>query len=178
MATKRRNAMTRSRLERGGTGDAGRERTMREQLVRLLAGGGAHAPAREILGRFPARLRGVRPRGSAHSAWQLLEHLRIAQEDLVRFALDPAHESPEWPAGFWPPTSAPPDARAWSRSTRAFLAGLAELESIARDPRRDLLAPIPHARPATLFGQLLLAAGHNSYHLGQLVFLERTLARR
>src|SRR5262245_38964115 len=138
---------------------AAKERVLREQLERALEGGGAHLPAREILARFSPRSRGARPRGSPHSAWELLEHLRIAQEDLLRFSLDPEHESPDWPDGFWPKTSAPPDARAWNKSARAFLADLARCEAIVRDPRRDLLAPIPHARPATLFGQMLLVAG-------------------
>ncbi len=163
--------------------DARTIRDSREQracaaLVRMLAGGSAHLGPKEILARFPQRLRGARLRGAPHTPWQLLEHLRIAQEDILRFSLDPEHVSPQWPAEFWPKPSAPPDERSWIKSVRAFLGDLEELQGIARDPRRDLFTPIPHAKPATLFGQLALAASHNSYHLAQLVLLRRILAAR
>ena len=147
------------------------DRRQRDQLVRMLSEGGAHLPAQQVLSRFPVAARGSKPRGAPHTAWQLLEHMRLAQWDILRFGLDPAHESPTWPAGYWPATAAPPDAQAWNRSVRAFLADLKGLCAIARDRKRDLLAPLPHAPDATWLGGMYLVASHNSYHLGQLEFL-------
>jgi hypothetical protein len=144
----------------------------------MLAEGGAHLSADRVLSRFPRARRGAKPRGAPYTPWQLLEHMRLAQWDILRFGLDPGHESPEWPGGYWPPTVAPPDARAWSRSVAAFREDLRTLTGIARDEGRDLLAPIPHAPGATLLGELYLVASHNSYHLGQLVLLRRMLGSR
>ncbi len=151
------------------------DRRQRRQLVRLLVEGGGLLPPAVVLARFPRSLRGAKPRGSPHTPWQILEHLRLAQWDLLRFSLDPEHESPPWPAGYWPPSAAPPDGQAWSRSAKAYLRDLEALRRIAADPRRDLSAPLPHAPGATLLGELYLAASHNSYHLGQLVLLRRLL---
>lgn len=147
----------------------------REALVRLLAGR-AHAPYRETLLEFPPALRGAKPRGSPHTPWELLEHLRIAQHDILAFARDPGHASPPWPEGYWPAQPAPPDPRAWSRAARAFLRDLATLVAVARDPQADLDARL-EGTVTTWAGQLGLAASHNSYHLGQLVLLRRMLER-
>ncbi len=153
------------------------DRLQRRTLVRLLAGGKAHPELAEVLERFPRSLRGRKPRGAPYTPWELLEHLRIAQRDILDFSLDPEHPSPQWPAGFWPRTSAPPDARAWDRSVEALLADRRELAKIAGDSKRDLLAPIP-GTTTTWLGQLLLAASHNSYHLGQIVLLRKQLEAR
>lgn len=151
------------------------ERQLRAALVRTLSGGRAHAELAATLRAFPRVLRGRKPRGAPHTPWELLEHMRLAQEDILRFSLDPAYESPPWPEGFWPASAAPRDASAWERSVRAFLRDLRALTAIATE--RDLLAPIPETTTSFL-GQLLLAASHNSYHLGQLVQVRRTLEGR
>jgi hypothetical protein len=147
----------------------------REALVRLLAGR-SHAPYRETLLGIPPSLRGRKPRGAPHTPWELLEHLRIAQRDILDFSRDPAHASPPWPAGYWPPRPTPPDDRAWAQSVRSFLRDLAALVAVARDPALDLDAPLP-GTSTTWAGQLGLAASHNSYHLGQLVLLQRMTER-
>jgi hypothetical protein len=147
---------------------------LRLALVRMLQGGRAHAPLAESLRSFPRALTGKKPRGAPHTAWELLEHLRIAQSDILEFSLDPEHESPPWPEGFWPKSAKPPSKSAWDASTRAFLRDLRKLVTIAQDPRRDLGHTIPGTTTSWL-GQLGLVAGHNSYHLGQLFFLQRTL---
>lgn len=147
------------------------DRRQREQLVRMLSEGGAHLPAQKVLARFPVAARGAQPGGAPHTAWQLLEHMRIAQWDILRFSLDPEHVSPTWPEGYWPATAAPPDAQAWNRSVESFLADLRALSAVARDARRDLLAPLAHAPAATWLGGIYLVASHNSYHLGQLELL-------
>lgn len=156
------------------------ERSHRDErlaLVRLLEGGRAHLSLADALRDFPSQHAGKRLRGAPHTAWQLLEHLRIAQRDILDFSRDPEHESPPFPDGYWPATKAPPNARAWRASVNTFLRDLAELIAIARDPRVDLGAPIPGTTTSWL-GQLTLAAGHNVYHLGQLVQLGKMLARR
>jgi hypothetical protein len=151
---------------------------VRSALVRMLEGRSAHAPFAESLLAFPRALAGKKPRGAPHTPWEVLEHLRLAQADILSFSRDPEHVSPEWPEGFWPPAASPPDSRAWERSAKAFLKDLKALVAVAKD-RRDLGAPIP-GTVTSWFGQLCLAASHNSYHLGQLFQLRRTLegARR
>jgi hypothetical protein len=149
----------------------------RQALVRFLQGGKAHASLRAGLSTFPRALQGKKPRGAPHTPWELLEHLRIAQRDILEFSRDPEHPSPAWPEGYWPAHPAPSDARAWERSVRAFLRDLRALIAVAEDQRHDLAAPIP-GTTTSWFGQLLLAASHNSYHLGQLFLLRRMLAGR
>ncbi len=144
-------------------------------LVNLLRGGRAHAAVVATLAAFPMRLRSKKPRSAAHTPWQLLEHLRIAQRDILDFSRDPEHPSPAWPEEFWPASATPPDARAWERSVRSFSRDLRELVAIARDPSLDLGARIPGTR-TSWFGQLCLVASHNSYHLGQLAQLRRLLS--
>jgi len=150
----------------------------RRTLVRMLEGGRAHAALGPALLEFPRALRGAKPRGAPHTPWELLEHLRIAQKDILDFSRDPEHPSPSFPEGFWPAQAKPPHARAWDESVRAFLRDLRALARAAR-ARHDLAAPIP-GTITSWFAQLCLAASHNSYHLGQLFLLRRTLegARR
>ena len=150
----------------------------RRTLVRMLEGGRAHAPLAASLLAFPSGLRGRKPRGAPHTPWELLEHLRIAQEDILAFSRDPEHVSPPWPEGYWPASAAPPGTRAWEKSVRAFLKDLHALEAVARR-KHDLAAPIP-GTTTSWFAQLCLVANHNSYHLGQLIQLRRVLesARR
>lgn len=150
----------------------------RRALVRMLAGGRAHAALAESLLDFPRSLQGTLSPGAPHTAWELLEHMRIAQRDILDFSRDPEHPSPPWPEGFWPARRTPPDAGAWETSARAFLKDLRALQTVART-HPELGAPIPGTTTSWL-GQLCLVASHNSYHLGQLLFLRRSLegARR
>lgn len=148
--------------------------TLREEVARLLDGGKAHARAKDVLAAFPAERCGERPRGLPHSGWQLLEHARLAQRDILEYARDPAWVSPPWPEGYWPASPKPPDAGAWTKSQKAFLADLRACLRVARDPRVDLLAPIPHCGVSWL-RELLLVADHNAWHLGQLLQLQRRL---
>lgn len=147
---------------------------LRQHVLTLLDGGRAHARARIVVSGFPKRRCGERPRGAPHSAWQLLEHLRIAQRDILDYCLDPGHVSPDWPDGFWPRSPKPPSTAAWDRSARAFLADLRQCLRVVRNRRIDLLAEIPHAGVSWLH-ELLLIADHNAWHLGQLLLLQRQL---
>lgn len=145
------------------------------QLLNLLRGGGAHLGFDEAIADFPPELRGARPKRVEHSAWQLLEHMRLAQWDILEFSRNPAHISPEFPAGYWPGSVAPPDDAAWEKSVRAFRADLEAMGELVADPRTDLFARIPHGQGQTILREALLVADHNAYHLGQLVQLRRLL---
>src|SRR5262249_34849206 len=124
---------------------------------------------------FPPALRGVRPKGFPHSAWELLEHLRLAQWDILEFARDAKHVSPDWPEGYWPKSPAPPSEKAWDESVAKIKADLAVIAKITGDPSVDLYAKIPHGTGQTWLRQILLTADHNAYHLGQLVLVRRGL---
>ena len=154
---------------------ANRDRSLRRHLVDLLNGGNAHATFDQAVRNLPEALRGKRPRGAEHSPWQVLEHLRIAQSDILEFSRDPRHESPDWPTGYWPARPAPPDAKAWDKSARAFRRDLKAMCDLVADPKTDLHAKIPHGSGQTVLREALLVADHNAYHLGELVLLRRML---
>ena len=148
---------------------------LRQHLCELLVGGHAHLNFDAAIAGLPAALRGARPAALPHTPWRLVEHLRIAQWDILRFSVDPAHVSPEFPAGYWPEGDAPPDAGAWDRSVAAFRSDLQAMIDLVSDPARDLFAPFPHGQGQTLLREALLVADHNAYHLGQLVTVRRLL---
>jgi hypothetical protein len=152
-----------------------RDRTLRQHLVDLLTGGGAHASFETAVARLPASLRGARHSRAPYSAWELLEHMRIAQRDILEFSRNPAHASPKWPAGYWPRSKTPPTARAWAQSVNAFQADLRTMVSLVKNPRTDLFARIPHGNGQTVLREALLVADHNAYHLGQLILLRKLL---
>ena len=148
---------------------------LRKQLVNLLRMEGAHLNFDEAVAGFPVELRGKKPKGAPHTPWQLLEHLRIAQWDILDFSRNPAYQEMEWPEGYWPKTDAPPDAAAWDQSVEQFRKDLKAMEELISDPGVDLTARIPHGSGQTLLREALLVADHNSYHLGQLVFARKML---
>jgi len=148
---------------------------LRQHLLELLRGGHAHADFESAIRNLPPALRGKRPKGAEHSPWEILEHLRIAQWDILEFSRGAAHQSPEWPSGYWPRTAAPPDAKAWEKSVRAFRRDLKAMCELVGNPRTDLYAKIPHGDGQTLLREALLAADHNAYHLGEMVLVRRLL---
>jgi hypothetical protein len=148
---------------------------LREHLIELLSGGHAHVTFERAVVKLPASLRGAKPPGLPHTPWRLLEHMRIAQWDILRFSIDPAHVSPDFPKGYWPAGDAPPDAGAWDRTVAAFQADLAAMKKLVADPKSDLFAPFTHGQGQTLLREALLVADHNAYHLGQLVTVRRLL---
>jgi len=151
---------------------------LRQHVVNLLTKAEAHVDARSELKDFPPKLRGRKPDGAPHTPWQLLEHMRIAQWDILRFCVDAKHQSPKWPEGYWPETATPPSDKAWEKSVRQFLADLDEMCELANDPKRDLFARIPHGTGQTLLREAMLLADHNAYHLGQIVMVRRILQKR
>jgi DinB superfamily len=148
---------------------------LREDILRLLDGRGAHIEFDEAVKGFPAELRGAKPAGAPHSAWELVEHMRLAQWDILEFSRNPKHVSPDWPEGYWPATEAPPDGHAWSHSVAEFRKDLEAMKDRIRDDDSDLFARIPHGDGQTLLREALTLADHNSYHLGQLMFLRKML---
>lgn len=148
---------------------------LRLHVIALLTKAEAHVDVKSTLHKFPGELRGGKPEGAPHTPWQLLEHMRIAQRDILQFTLDAKHKSPKWPEEYWPKTETPPSAKAWDMSVRQFLADLDAVCRFVRDPKLDLFSTIPHGDGQTYLREALLVADHNSYHLGQLVMVRRTL---
>ncbi len=148
---------------------------LRHHLVNLLTKAEAHMDVRSALEDFPSELRGHKPRAAPHTPWQLLEHMRIAQWDILEFSLNPKHVSPKWPDDYWPKTDAPTDEKAWDKSVKQFLADLNAVSKMVNDPDLDLFAEIPHGDGQTYLREALLVADHNAYHLGQLVMVRRIL---
>ena len=149
--------------------------SLRKQLVSLLTEANAHATFDDAVKDMPANLRGKTPEGAEHSPWQLLEHLRIAQWDILEFSRDSKHTSPEWPSGYWPATPEPPDDKAWDKSVHAFRKDLQAMCDFVADPSNDLFVKIPHGDGQTILREAFLVADHNSYHVGQLVLVRRLL---
>ena len=148
---------------------------LREHVVYLLRGGGAHLDFDAAVADLPADLRGAKPPGVPHTPWRLLEHMRIAQWDILEFSRNPQHVSPKFPDGYWPKGDVPPDAAAWDRSIASFRADLQAMEDLVTNPATDLFAPIPRGQGQTILREALLITDHNAYHLGQLVVVRRAL---
>ena len=151
------------------------QKPLRAQLLYVLKGGGAHTPFDDAIRDFPPELRGNRVDHFPHTAWMLLEHLRIAQGDILEFSHNGAHVSPSWPEGYWPEEEAPPTASAWDNSVKKFQDELVTMQDLVADPKTDLYAPIPWGDGQTVLREAMLVADHNAYHLGQLVMLRRML---
>jgi hypothetical protein len=148
---------------------------LRKHLVDLLRGGNAHVDFEKAIAGLPAQLRGARVPSLPYSAWGLLEHLRIAQWDILEFVRNPKHVSPNWPEGYWPKDDAPADSSAWDASVEAFRRDLNALQALVKNPATNLSAAIPHGDGQTILREALLAADHNAYHLGEMVALRRLL---
>jgi len=148
---------------------------LREHLIDLLQGGHAHATFDAAVRGFPLDQIGVRPKGVPYSAWELLEHMRIAQNDILRFSQSADYVSPSWPEGYWPAQRAPESPSHWARSVKAFRKDRAEFEELIRDPKQDLYRKFPWGSGQTLLREALLIADHNAYHLGQFVLVRRLL---
>jgi hypothetical protein len=148
---------------------------LRKHLLNLLDMKGAHIGFDAAVKDFPPALRGEKPAGAPHTAWQLLEHMRIAQWDILEFSRDAKHESPKWPEGYWPESETPPNDHAWDESLRKFRHDLADMKKLVSDTSNDLYVRIQHGDGQTLLREALLVADHNSYHLGQLMFVKKML---
>lgn len=151
------------------------EKSLREHLRNALKSSEAHADWKSALADMPAKLRGVKPEGAPHTPWELLEHARIAQWDILEFSRNAKHVSPDFPSGYWPESPAPPNDAAWNKSAQQLERDLEAMSKLVGDPKTNLFAPIPHGSGQTILREALLLADHNAYHLGQLVLLRRML---
>ena len=147
---------------------------LRAQLARLLGWHDAHVDLQGALADLPADLRGRVPQGSPYSIWQLVEHLRIAQHDILDFCINPSYKEMQWPDDYWPKLAAPAEGE-WDRSLSAYRRDLAAVQSLVQDAKTDLLATIPHGSGQTYLREVLLVADHAAYHVGQIVLVRRLL---
>jgi hypothetical protein len=154
---------------------ADKDKALREHLIYLLGGGGAHVDFESAVKDVPPELRGKIPPNAMHSLWGILEHLRIAQWDILDFSRNAKYEALKWPDEYWPKTEAPPDDRAWNQSIKRFRADLEAMKKLVSDPKTDLYAKIPHGEDQTILREALLIADHNAYHLGEFVIVRRLL---
>jgi hypothetical protein len=151
------------------------DRALRAQLVKLLDFEEAHVGFDRAVKGIPARLRGKVPAGAEHSLWQLLEHLRSAQADILEFCRTAKYKEKKWPDDFWPTSPAPRSGAAWTRAIAGYRRDRKAFQHLAANTTIDLLAPIPHGTGQTYLREILLAADHAAYHIGQIVAVRRTL---
>jgi hypothetical protein len=150
-------------------------KVLRTHLLELLDGGHAHAPFDKVIADFPPKLRGEVPKGLPHSAWMLLEHLRLTQWDILDFSRNPKYKELQWPEDYWPKDPSPHSAAAWDKSIQSFHNDLEAMKKIVSDPKTDLIAKIPWGDGQTVLREAMLLANHNSHHLGQLIDVKRLL---
>lgn len=148
---------------------------LREQLVYHLSEHGAHISFEAAVDDFSIELAGRRVPSLAHTAWQLVYHLWIAQADILEFSRNPKHESPEYPAGYWPRQDSPRDPEEWEKTVAAFKEDLRSMADLIKNPANDLFAPFPHGSGQNLLREAILIIDHNSYHIGQLVDIRMLL---
>ncbi len=155
--------------------DSNHDRALRQHLIALLKGGQAHATFEDAVENVPPELRGKKVEGLPHTAWMLLEHLRIAQWDILEFSRNAKHKSPDWPKGYWPSGEAPLSASAWDKSVKSFHADLKAMQDLVNSPQTDLFAKIPWGDGQTILREAMLVADHNAYHVAELVYVRRLL---
>ena len=149
--------------------------SLRQYLLELLTGGHAHAKFEDAVKGLPAKLRGTKPDNFPHSPWMILEHLRIAQWDILEFSRNEKHKSPKWPEGYWPKEDAPPNEAAWNKSVQQFESDLNAMKDLVKNPKTDLFTKLPWGDGQTILREALLVADHNAYHVAQLVDVRRLL---
>jgi hypothetical protein len=152
-----------------------KDKILREQLAALLDGANAHVTFDDFVADFPTAKCGEKIKSLPYTAWQVLEHMRIAQWDILEFSRNANHISPKWPEGYWPKQDDAGNATLWQRSVEQFRSDLAEMKSLIDDPATDLFAKIPHGNGQTVLREAFLVADHNSYHLGVLLAISRLL---
>jgi hypothetical protein len=151
------------------------DKPLREHVVYLVSGGGAHATFEDAIKSLPEKLRGVKPEGLPHSAWMLLEHLRLAQRDILEFSRNPEYKASKWPEDYWPKKEAPPSTAAWNKIIQQFREDRKAILDLVENPKTDLFALIPWGEGQTILREALLVADHNAYHIAQLIDVRRLL---
>jgi hypothetical protein len=153
----------------------GSDKSLRDQLIQLLNGGHAHATFDDAVEGLPPKLRGKKVQDLPYSAWMLLEHMRLAQWDILEFSRSAKHQSPKFPEGYWPATADPPQESSWDESIKSFRADLKAMQKLVSDPNNDLNEPFPWGDGQNVLREALLVADHNAYHLGEFIMLRRLL---
>jgi uncharacterized damage-inducible protein DinB len=148
---------------------------LRQNLIELLKGGHAHVTLEQALDGLDSASRNTRPANSPHSVWENLEHMRLAQEDILRYTIDASWVSPDFPEGYWPKETGELTEEVWETSVAGFIADLESVVRLVEDRKLDLTAEIPHGEGRTYLRQILLVADHNAYHLGQIVQIRKAL---
>ena len=171
----KRNTTTRHSKKKPAPPATHHDRELRQHLLYLFKESGAHATFDAVIGDWPVQLAGVKVANFPHTAWMLVEHLRIAQEDILEFSRYPKHVSPAWPEGYWPSSEAPPDEQTWKASFTAAKAGQRAMEKLVADPKVNLYAKLPWGDGQTVLREALLLADHNAYHVGQLAMLWKSI---
>jgi hypothetical protein len=151
------------------------DKVIREQLSALLRGGNAHMSFADAVSEFPLKEVNRRLPNASYTVWHLLEHMRIAQWDILEFVRAPDHVSPDFPDGYWPKPDEKATPARWEKTIREFNADLKAFESLVENPKTDFFKPIPHAKDYTVFREVLLAADHNAYHVAEIVAIRRLL---
>jgi len=157
------------------TKSANTDQSLRKHLIELLDGGHAHASFDQVIKDFPAKFRGETPKGLPHSAWHLLEHMRISQGDILDFSRNPKYKGLKWPAEYWPKNPVPANAVEWEESILAFQEDLGAMKKLVTDPKTDLFAKLPWGEGQTVLREAMLLADHNSHHLAQIIDVRRLL---
>jgi hypothetical protein len=151
------------------------QKIVRQQLLDLLRGGNAHMSFDQAFDHFPMEAINVSPPGSDYTPWRLLEHIRIAQRDILEFVRNPNHKSPPWPAGYWPEKGLSAGPQIWEHSLQSFWADLHAMQAIVEVPQTDLLSEMPHAPGYTLLREVLVLADHNAYHMGEFAMMREVM---
>jgi hypothetical protein len=152
------------------------EKDLRDRLLYVLKGKGAHLDFDKAISDFSPNYHGKKYPALPYTAWQLLEHMRIAQWDILEFSRNKRHVSPKWPEEYWPNSESPTDDKSWDKSVTTFKRELKEMQDLVTNPETDLYAKIPQGNGQTILREALLLADHNAYHLGQLVMLRKILS--
>jgi len=151
------------------------DQTIREQLLQFLQGGNAHMTFEQSLDQFPLDQINQRLDAVPYTPWHLLEHMRIAQWDILEFIRNPDHVSPDWPREYWPDSTAQADSGAWQQTIERFLSDRRALEALVQDSSVELIAPLKHAHKYTILREILVVADHNAHHLGQFILFRKML---
>jgi hypothetical protein len=151
------------------------DKVVREQLLALLRGGNAHMGFDQAVADFPVEHINRKPPHTPYMPWHLIDHIRIAQWDILEFVRNPDHVSPSWPEGYWPAQNEQADEAHWQQTLAAFRADLKALQDLVADPKTDLYAPLPHAPNYTILREILVVADHNAYHIGEFAILRQVM---
>lgn len=152
------------------------DKALREQVIHAMRGDESHIDFEAAIEDLSVETAGMKIEGAPHTIWQLLEHMRIAQHDILEFSRNPHHKSPKWPEGYWPESETAENQEALDASIATFQKEAQAMEALISDPKRDLFKAIEGGTGQTLLREALVAAAHNSYHLGQLVYLKKALS--